>query len=81
MFRPYGRDPPQYKKCFSVMEQVMRKYGGRPHWAKAFDVRGQALRDLYPQWEQFNAVRRRLDPTGMFWNEWAQRVFASASAL
>ncbi|KAI8069913.1 D-arabinono-1,4-lactone oxidase-domain-containing protein, partial [Gongronella butleri] len=33
MYRPYGKPVP-YKKYWKAYEDIMRKYGGRPHWAK-----------------------------------------------
>ncbi|ORX57987.1 L-gulonolactone/D-arabinono-1,4-lactone oxidase, partial [Hesseltinella vesiculosa] len=33
MYRPYGKPVP-YKKYWKGYEDLMRKYGGRPHWAK-----------------------------------------------
>jgi FAD/FMN-containing dehydrogenase len=78
MFRPYGRDPPGVQSYFDQMESAMLALGGRPHWAKAFNVRGAALRALFPAWGSFAAVRERLDPQRVLWNEWAERVIGDA---
>jgi FAD/FMN-containing dehydrogenase len=51
---------------FLDIEPVFRAYGGRPHWAKKHTLRAEALRPLYPWWDRFLAVRRRLDPRGVF---------------
>ncbi len=48
MYRPYLKDPPQYKHLFDHFEQIMTKFEGRPHWAKAFNKERFALRKLYP---------------------------------
>jgi len=32
------------------------------------------LRDRYPDWDRFQAVRARLDPTGVFDNDYTRRV-------
>jgi FAD/FMN-containing dehydrogenase len=29
---------------------------------------GRELRDLYPRWDEFHAIRQRMDPTGRFLN-------------
>ncbi len=46
----------------------------RPHWAKLdFFSKGQ-FNDKYPKFEQFRAMRRQLDPQGMFMNEYLERA-------
>ncbi|KAI7859531.1 D-arabinono-1,4-lactone oxidase-domain-containing protein [Circinella umbellata] len=35
MYRPYG-NPVPYKKYWKAYEDIMRKHGGRPHWAKVY---------------------------------------------
>ncbi|KAF7724003.1 hypothetical protein EC973_001463 [Apophysomyces ossiformis] len=72
MYRPYG-NPVPYKKYWKGYEDIMRKYAGRPHWAKAH---GQSRRDLeasYPKFNAFLQVRQQLDPTGVFLNDYLQR--------
>ena len=39
-------------------------YGGRPHWGKRHFQTAETLRPRYPRWDDFQAVRARLDPTG-----------------
>lgn len=55
-----------YEEYFRDMEAVFRQYGGRPHWGKKHWLTAQELRPLYPRWDDFQAVRRRLDPDGVF---------------
>jgi FAD/FMN-containing dehydrogenase len=55
-----------FREYFTAIEPIFRAYGGRPHWAKKHTLRAAELRPLYPQWERFLAVRRRLDPQGVF---------------
>lgn len=55
-----------YEEYFRDMESVFRRYGGRPHWGKKHWLTGRELRPLYPRWDDFQAVRRRLDPDGVF---------------
>jgi L-gulonolactone oxidase len=33
------------------------------------------LRELYPMWEKFQEVRRRLDPKGRFMNPYLAKIF------
>ncbi len=55
-----------YEEYFRDMEAVFRRYGGRPHWGKKHWLTARELRPLYPRWDDFQAVRRRLDPDGVF---------------
>lgn len=63
------------ERYFSGFEQLMLPMGGRPHWGKEFSVRAAALREMYPDYERFNALRRELDPKGVFENDFVRRVF------
>ena len=36
------------------------------------------LRPLYPRWDDFQAVRRRLDPDGLFLNPYLRKIFSEA---
>ena len=49
-------------------------YGGRPHWGKRHFHDGRDLAPLYPGWDDFAAVRARLDPDGVFANDYTDRV-------
>jgi FAD/FMN-containing dehydrogenase len=51
---------------FTDLEPVFRDYGGRPHWAKKHTLRAEDLRPLYPKWDDFMMLRRRIDPQGVF---------------
>lgn len=70
--RPYGFNTP-YRKYFSKFEEVVAKYGGRPHWAKAHDLTPEDMRRLYPRFDDFRRVLEEVDPKGMFRNEYVQR--------
>jgi FAD/FMN-containing dehydrogenase len=59
-----------YRAFFADAEAIFRNHGGRPHWAKIHTHSARELRALYPMWQQFQEVRRRLDPAGRFMNEY-----------
>ncbi len=58
---------PQY---FPAMESILSSYGGRPHWGKQHTLRAAELSRLYPRFEDFRAVRARVDPQGLFVNNY-----------
>jgi FAD/FMN-containing dehydrogenase len=52
----------------STMEQLMLRYGGRPHLGKLIYMKPADLKRIYPHWAKFDALRRRLDPHSVFWS-------------
>jgi L-gulonolactone oxidase len=68
----YERTP--YEDYFRGVEAIMNDYGGRPHWGKLHFQTAAALKDRYEKWDDFLAVRKRLDPEGRFRNAYLDRV-------
>jgi FAD-linked oxidoreductase len=64
----------EFETCFRVFEAVMDDYGGRPHWGKRHYQAAATLAGRYPGWDRFQAVRARLDPGGVFTNDYVRRV-------
>jgi L-gulonolactone oxidase len=67
----------EFETYFRAVEAIMDSYGGRPHWGKRHYQNAATLRDRYPDWDRFQAVRRRLDPGGAFLNDYTRRVLGS----
>ena len=63
-----------WEPYFRAVEAIMDDYEGRPHWGKRHFQKAATLAPRYPEWDRFQAIRARLDPTGVFQNEYAQRV-------
>ncbi len=66
-----------YGELFSLVEPIFWKYDGRPHWGKLHTLTAKQLAALYPKWDAFQAVRRRLDPRGRFLNDHLRRVLGA----
>jgi FAD-linked oxidoreductase len=64
----------EFESYFRGFEEIMDSYGGRPHWGKRHYQSAGTLRDRYPDWDRFQAVRARLDPEGVFTNDYTRRV-------
>jgi len=62
-------------KAFESIEKVFLKYGGRPHWAKRHSLKAKELETLYPRWNDFVALRKQMDPTGKFLNNYLSELF------
>jgi L-gulono-1,4-lactone dehydrogenase len=75
MFRGMTWEP-----YFRAVEAIMDDYDGRPHWGKRHFQAAATLAPRYPEWDRFQAVRARLDPAGVFENDYATRVLGSVRA-
>jgi L-gulono-1,4-lactone dehydrogenase len=64
----------EYEPYFREVEAIMRAHDGRPHWGKIHFQGHHSLREVYPMWGRFAAVRSRLDPHGRFRNAYLDRV-------
>jgi len=81
----YGRDTAyvaihQYHRLahdqyFKGFERIVAEYGGRPHWGKLHTLGASELRERYPRFDDFLAVRDRLDPGRVFENSYTRQVF------
>lgn len=72
--RYWREDPTAY---FEAVEQIMLAFGGRPHWGKIHTLDAPQLRQRYPRFDDFVALRDRLDPERLFHNTYLERVLSS----
>jgi L-gulonolactone oxidase len=63
-----------YEPYFRAVEAVCSPLGGRPHWGKLHYRDAASLRTAYPRFDDFLAVRDRLDPGRVFTNAYLDRV-------
>lgn len=68
----YARDV--QREYFRIAERVFTGFDGRPHWGKLHTRDAAALRERYPRFDDFLAVRRRLDPGGLLRNPHLDRI-------
>ncbi len=74
----YYRD--DYAFLFELIEPIFRRHDGRPHWGKLHSLHGQQLQALYPRWDDFLDLRRRLDPDGRLLNPYLKGLFGLQNA-
>ncbi|HWR86588.1 MAG TPA: D-arabinono-1,4-lactone oxidase [Rhodoglobus sp.] len=72
--RAVHADPAEY---FREVEAIMVGHGGRPHWGKMHTRDADYLRTVYPRFDDFIAVRNRLDPERVFANPYLERVLGA----
>ena len=63
-----------YSFFFSIIEPILRRHGGRPHWGKLNTLTGDDFAALYPRWKDAMAIRQMLDPGAKFLNDYLKRV-------
>jgi L-gulono-1,4-lactone dehydrogenase len=69
-----------YEPYFRGVEAIMDRFAGRPHWGKLHFQSAATLAPRYPEWARFSAVRARLDPDGVFANDYLDRVLGPVTA-
>jgi len=67
-------DPTRY---FAAMQDIFTAHEGRPHWGKMHTLGADYFRAVYPRFDDFVAVRDRLDPERKFTNAYLQQVLGS----
>lgn len=72
--RYWRADPTEY---FEAVERICLEYGGRPHWGKLHTLTAEQLRERYPRFDDFVALRDRLDPERRFANRYLDRVLGA----
>ena len=70
-----------YRSYFYHIEQIFRRYQGRPHWGKIHTQTAESLATLYPRWDDFRRIRAELDPDGMFLNSYLRSLFDVAEEV
>lgn len=62
-------------KLFDTCETIFRSYEGRPHWGKRHTRTAHEFAALYPEFDRFRALRKKLDPAGKFLNAHLKAIF------
>ena len=68
-----------YREYFDLFESVVGAVGGRPHWGKMHTLDADVLRERYPRFDDFAALRATVDPTGVFANPYLDRLLGKVS--
>jgi FAD/FMN-containing dehydrogenase len=65
------------RRYFAAFEAIVREHAGRPHWGKLHTHSADELRALYPRFDDFVALRDRLDPDRVLSNDHLDRVLGA----
>jgi L-gulono-1,4-lactone dehydrogenase len=63
-----------HRAYFGGLEPILREAGGRPHWGKVHTRTAADLAPAYDRFDDFLAMRDRLDPDRLFANTYLRRV-------
>ena len=63
-----------HEPYFAAVEAIARSVDGRPHWGKLHNRDAESLRAAYPRFDDFVALRDKLDPNRIFSNPYLDRV-------
>jgi FAD-linked oxidoreductase len=67
----------EWRPYFDAVEAIAAEYGGRPHWGKRHGLTRETLASRYPRFDDFLAVRDRLDPGRVFANAYTRRCLGA----
>jgi FAD/FMN-containing dehydrogenase len=71
-----GQPGTDYWDYLRSVDALLAQFDARVHWGKLHFLTPDRLRALYPEAEEFIAVRRRFDPEGTFLNDHLRPLFA-----
>lgn len=63
-----------HREYFATVEAIARSVGGRPHWGKLHGLVADDFAVMYDRFDDFRRVRDRLDPDGLFQNQYLRTV-------
>jgi FAD/FMN-containing dehydrogenase len=67
-------------ELLAAHEEALYALGGRPHWGQVNWLTDERVRELYPRYDDWQAVRARLDPEGRFDAPLTRRLAIRATA-
>jgi L-gulono-1,4-lactone dehydrogenase len=67
-------------ELLAAHEDALYALGGRPHWGQVNWLTEETVRELYPRYDDWQAVRARFDPEGLFDAPLTRRLAIQAAA-
>jgi FAD-linked oxidoreductase len=64
-----------FEGYFDAVQAICLNHGGRPHWGKVHSLKAAQLARLYPRWDDFLALREKMDPKGLFLTPYLRGLF------
>ncbi len=74
----FTKDTPHATELLRAYEEVLRPFGGRPHFGQVNFTNPQTARAMYgAKLDEWNSVRRALDPTGTMRNRFTDEALGA----
>jgi xylitol oxidase len=70
----WKNQPDAVRRLLPTIEEALRPFGARPHWAKWFSMGESDIGALYTRLPDFIKLTDELDPDGQFRNDYLARV-------
>jgi alditol oxidase len=70
----WKKRPQEIQRLLPAIEDALRPFRARPHWAKWFSTGAAEIAELYPRLTEFRSLARELDADGQFGNNYLARV-------
>ncbi|WP_261623446.1 D-arabinono-1,4-lactone oxidase [Nesterenkonia marinintestina] len=67
----------EHREYFAAVSEVLAGFGARPHWGKLHTLDAEAMRRLYPRFDDAVRLRDRIDPGRAFANPYLDRVLGA----
>ncbi|SEG70414.1 xylitol oxidase [Bryocella elongata] len=67
-------EPAAVNAVIPLIEQALKPFRPRPHWAKVNTIPASDLKAAYPRYGDFVALVKKFDPQGKFRNAYLERV-------
>src|SRR5690625_4963840 len=64
-----------FQPVFQAIEEVFKKYEGRPHWGKLHTLKKDALQKVYPKFNHFLELRKQFDSKNILLNHYLENLF------
>src|SRR5690625_5927198 len=64
-----------FQPVFQAIEEVFKKYEGRPHWGKLHTLKKDALQKVYPKFNHFLELRKQFDSKNILLNHYLETYF------
>lgn len=68
----FAPDAEGVARATAALEQALAPFDARPHWGKVFSLDPATVAALYPRLDDFRSLADRLDPDGVFTNDFVE---------
>lgn len=73
----YAYEHEKWHEILPEFEEFAKKHKGRPHWGKESTIDRDYLKQQYPKFDDFVALKREFDPDKKFENRFIQKIFGA----